>query len=235
MQKLGDDSGHWLSILSNTQVNVWQQVSLEFWNASQSCSVTGLNDTPCQMCQRGKFISSHWERHRLSCPEPRQVIDWIYSSLDKTCVHTCTKTAAHAYKSHTLLFTSVCILLRCTCRHSIHRCTACLSTHLVWKLVTRYRHCDSLVQMQWFIVSSCMDWGKESKTRRWYCDKCPDIYQTSVCAYFRSERWVSSNPYFRGGKWIRTDRRCLVEKLQPPNYCFILCSAWSSFQKQMLM
>lgn len=34
---------------------------------TETWSVTGLNDTPCQ---RGKFISSHWGCHRLSCPEP---------------------------------------------------------------------------------------------------------------------------------------------------------------------
>ena len=135
---------------------------------TESCSETGLNDTPCQ---RGKFISSHWECHRLSCPEPRQVMDWIYPSLDKACAQTCTHMHPRTHKlQQRSLHASVCISHRqAPTHHSLHihrtqslstqhTLTAGLKTH-----VTFSRHLDSWDQRQWCIVSSCMD---REKTRQ---------------------------------------------------------------------
>lgn len=142
---------------------------------TESCSATGLNDTPCQ---RGKFISSHWECHRLSCPEPRQVMDWIYPSLDKACAQACTAMHPHTHKhTHRHTNTQITVVSLHISVHISHitfrtyflRAAFCLhNTHwqpVLKTCVTFSRHLDSWDQRQWYIVSSCMERGK-NKTRR---------------------------------------------------------------------
>lgn len=84
-----------------------------------------------------------------------------------------------------------------------HTLTTCLKT-----CVTFSRHLDSWDQRQWCIVSSCMDRGK---TRQGGDSTLIDIrtFVRHLSAYFGSERWVSSNPYFEGEKRLGVDGRCL--------------------------
>lgn len=136
--------GHCL--LSLPQVKM---LALSFLGAlkcqTESCSATGLNDTPCQ---RGKFISSHWECHRLSCPEPRQVMDWIYPSLDKACAQTCTHmhscTPTHTYTHITVVLSApIGVHFTQSSTHASHSTYTSQSLHTMFVYTT---HSDNLFE-----------------------------------------------------------------------------------------
>lgn len=71
------------------------------------------------------------------------------------------------------------------------------------------------------------------RTRRLWFDKHQYICQTSVCAYFRRKRWVSSHLYFWRGKCFKTDGRNRDGIESQRLDCFLFLFVWPSFLKQI--
>lgn len=136
------------------------------WDARQSFSETGLNDTPCQI---GKFISST-ERPSIELPwaPPGNGLDLSLSG--EGCCS---------------LQRSACIL---HVPHAQHTLTTCMKTCVT------FRHFDSGDQRQWCIVGSCVQTEKTRQGDSALIDI--GTFVRHLSAYFWSERWVSSNPYF---------------------------------------
>lgn len=197
--------------IARTLSSCWSPVFSVLWNARQSLALRQV-----WMIHLVREGSSSAATESAIDWAARQVMDWIYPSLDKACAQTWTHmhTCNHTYTEITVLLSAhICLHFtqsstshsthtRSTCPHNTHL-TTCLKT-----CVTFSRHLDSWDQRQWCIVSSCMDRGK---TRQGGDSTLIDIrtFVRHLSAYFGSERWVSSNPYFEGEKRLGVDGRCL--------------------------